>query len=42
MASSETKKQKFITLLHELFQLNQPELDFGIYGVARRNCQGSE
>ncbi len=33
MASSETKKQKFITLLHELFQLNQPELDFGIYRI---------
>ncbi|QYZ67404.1 MAG: modification methylase, type III R/M system [Gammaproteobacteria bacterium (ex Lamellibrachia satsuma)] len=33
MASSYNKKQKFITLLHELFQLNQPELDFGIYRI---------
>ncbi|MEJ1410755.1 MAG: site-specific DNA-methyltransferase, partial [Candidatus Sedimenticola sp. (ex Thyasira tokunagai)] len=33
MASSDNKKQKFITLLHELFQLNQPELDFGIYRI---------
>jgi adenine-specific DNA-methyltransferase len=27
------KKEKFIALLHELFQLNQPELDFGIYRI---------
>ncbi len=26
-------KEKFITLLEELFQLNQPELDFGLYRI---------
>jgi len=27
---NDAKKEKFINLLHELFQLNQPELDFGV------------
>ncbi len=27
------RKEKFINLLHELFQLNQPELDFGLYRI---------
>ena len=27
------KHQKFIGLLKELFQLNQPDLDFGFYRV---------
>ena len=31
--NNNTKKQKFIELLHELFQLNQPELDFGLYRI---------
>ena len=33
MATKDDKKQNFIALLHELFQLNQPELDFGIYRI---------
>lgn len=33
MANDNAKKQKFIDLLHELFQLNQPELDFGLYRI---------
>ncbi len=31
--AANAKKQKFIDLLHELFQLNQPELDFGLYRI---------
>ena len=31
--ANNAKKQKFIDLLHELFQLNQPELDFGLYRI---------
>ncbi|MEX2516762.1 MAG: site-specific DNA-methyltransferase [Gammaproteobacteria bacterium] len=31
--SNGDKKQKFIGLLHELFQLNQAELDFGLYRI---------
>ena len=31
--NNNTKKKKFIELLHELFQLNQPELDFGLYRI---------
>jgi adenine-specific DNA-methyltransferase len=27
------KRQKFGELVRELFQLNQPELDFGIYRI---------
>lgn len=30
---SREKRQKFIDLLYELFQLNQPELDFGLYRI---------
>ena len=26
-------KEKFVALLEELFQLNQPELDFGLYRI---------
>jgi adenine-specific DNA-methyltransferase len=32
-APNNAKKEKFIGLLHELFQLNQPELDFGLYRI---------
>ncbi|MGM0593014.1 MAG: site-specific DNA-methyltransferase, partial [Pseudomonadota bacterium] len=31
--ANNAKKEKFIDLLHELFQLNQPELDFGLYRI---------
>lgn len=27
------KQEKFINLLRELFQLNQPDLDFGLYRI---------
>ncbi len=30
---SNDRREKFIALLHELFQLNQPELDFGLYRI---------
>lgn len=30
---SDAKKQKLITLLYELFQLDKPELDFGLYKI---------
>jgi len=33
MQNNNAKKEKFIDLLHELFQLNQPELDFGLYRI---------
>ena len=33
MADTHTKRDDFIKLLHELFQLDQPELDFGFYRV---------
>ncbi len=33
MANGNDKKQQFVTLLHELFQLDQPELDFGFYRI---------
>lgn len=32
-STNNAKKEKFIGLLHELFQLNQPELDFGLYRI---------
>ena len=31
--TSDAKKQKLITLLYELFQLDKPELDFGLYKI---------
>lgn len=33
MAIENSKLTKFTSLLNELFQLNQPELDFGIYRI---------
>ena len=33
MATKDEKRQKFITLLHGLFQLDQPDLDFGFYRI---------
>ena len=33
MASKGTRSQQLVELLSELFQLNQPDLDFGIYRV---------
>lgn len=33
MATTDDKRQKFIALLHELFQLDQPDLDFGFYRI---------
>lgn len=33
MATKDDKRQKFITLLHALFQLDQPDLDFGFYRI---------
>lgn len=33
MAIKNSKLTKFTSLLKELFQLNQPELDFGIYRI---------
>lgn len=33
MATKEDKRQKFINLLHQLFQLDQPDLDFGFYRI---------
>lgn len=32
-STNNAKKEKFIGLLHQLFQLNQPELDFGLYRI---------
>jgi hypothetical protein len=29
--TSSLQQQKLLTLLRELFQLNQPDLDFGLY-----------
>ncbi len=33
MATRDEKRQKFISLLHALFQLDQPDLDFGFYRI---------
>lgn len=33
MANKDEKRQKFIALLHALFQLDQPDLDFGFYRI---------
>lgn len=33
MATKDEKRQKFIGLLHTLFQLDQPDLDFGFYRI---------
>lgn len=33
MATKDEKRQKFIALLHALFQLDQPDLDFGFYRI---------
>ncbi|NYS78588.1 MULTISPECIES: DNA methyltransferase [Halomonadaceae] len=33
VAIAETHKERFIKLLHELFQLDKPELDFGLYRI---------
>ncbi|KAA6186998.1 site-specific DNA-methyltransferase [Thiohalocapsa marina] len=33
MATKDEKRQKFIALLHTLFQLDQPDLDFGFYRI---------
>jgi adenine-specific DNA-methyltransferase len=33
MATTQDVRQKFATLLREMFQLDQPELDFGIYRI---------
>ncbi|MEI2635821.1 MAG: site-specific DNA-methyltransferase [Methylotenera sp.] len=33
MTASSKQKEKFINLLRELFQLNQPDLDFGLYRI---------
>lgn len=33
MAIENSKLSKFTNLLNELFQLHQPELDFGIYRI---------
>jgi adenine-specific DNA-methyltransferase len=33
MATKDDKRQKFIALLHALFQLDQPDLDFGFYRI---------
>jgi len=33
MPETNAKKQQFIGLLHELFQLDEPELDFGFYRI---------
>jgi len=30
---AEQRREQFASLLHEMFQLNQPELDFGIYRI---------
>jgi adenine-specific DNA-methyltransferase len=33
VATADDRKQRFIDLLHELFQLDKPELDFGLYRI---------
>ncbi|MGM8850017.1 DNA methyltransferase [Salinicola halophyticus] len=33
VATTDARKERFITLLHELFQLDKPELDFGLYRI---------
>lgn len=33
VATADDRKQHFIDLLHELFQLDKPELDFGLYRI---------
>ena len=33
MATTDDKRRKFITLLHKLFQLDQPDLDFGFHRI---------
>lgn len=33
MATKDEKRQKFIALPHALFQLDQPDLDFGFYRI---------
>ena len=33
------QKQRFVELLEELFQLNQPELDFGLYRILHARSQ---
>ena len=33
MVTRQDLRQKFATLLREMFQLDQPELDFGIYRI---------
>lgn len=33
VTTADDRKQRFIDLLHELFQLDKPELDFGLYRI---------
>lgn len=33
VATTDDRRQRFIDLLHELFQLDKPELDFGLYRI---------
>ena len=33
MATKEEEREKFISLLHQLFQLDQTDLDFGFYRI---------
>lgn len=42
MTASSKQKEKFINLLRELFQLNQPDLDFGLYRIMHAKSEEIE